>query len=308
MTERHPRVTPAFVLVGAPKSGTTAMYTYLSEHPAVFLPARKELHYFGSDLERRHRTPMSDADYAQHYLGAPAGAVAGTAFVWYLYSRNAAAEIAEAAPGALIIAMLRNPVDMLPALHAEHLSNGNEDIQDFAEALAAEPDRRAGRRIPPEAHLPQGLLYSEVPCYAEQLERYFQAFGRDRVHVVLFDDFRRDPAGAYADVLSFLELDATFRPPSFAVINPRHGIRSHRMRRFLSHPPAFSRRVARTVMPAPVRRRLWERMATANARAVSATPLPSDLRRQLGSMFADEITRLESLLGRDLAEWREEPS
>jgi len=49
-------------------------------------------------------------------------------------------------------------------------------------------------------------------------------------------------------------------------------------------------------------------MATANARAVSATPLPSDLRRQLGSMFADEITRLESLLGRDLAEWREEPS
>ena len=71
--------------------------------------------------------------------------------------------------------MLRNPVDMLPALHGEHIANGNEDITDFTAALDAEPERRAGRRIPPHAHLPQGLWYTDVPRYAEQLESSTEA-------------------------------------------------------------------------------------------------------------------------------------
>ena len=291
-------------MVGAPKSGTTAMYSYLAEHPSVFLPARKELHYFGSDLERRHRKPMSDADYDEQFAIAPAGATIGTAFVWYLYSQNAAREIAEVAPGARILVMLRNPVDMLPALQAENLSNGNEDIQDFEEALAAEEDRRAGRRIPPEAHLPQGLLYSEVPRYSEQLLRYFEAFGRDRINVTLFDDFRRDPAGAYAGILAFLGLDASFRPEAFAVVNPRHGVRSHRLRRFLSRPPEASRRVARAIVPPSVRRSLWRRLEAANQRAVAPSALPLATREHLQATFADEVDRLAQMLDRDLSDWR----
>ncbi len=280
------------------------MYAYLREHPAIYLPERKELHYFGSDLVRRHRVPMSDDVYDQHYAAVPAGSIVGTAFVWYLYSQTAAEEIARVAPTARIVVMLRNPVDMLPALHAENLSNGNEDIDGFAEALAAEADRRAGRRIPPEAHLPQGLLYSEVPRYTEQLQRYFHAFGRDRVHVVIFDDFRRDPAKAYADVLRFLDLDAAFQPSSFEIINPRHRIRSQRMRRFLSHPSGVSRRMARAFVPQRLRHGLWARLAAANTRTVSPPGVPPSVQQRLHSMFADEVERLSTLLDVDLSAWR----
>jgi hypothetical protein len=306
--DRSPRLPPDFVIIGAPKSGTTAMHAYLAEHPGIYLPARKELRYFGADLDPRYGRPLSDAGYDQHYEEAPAAALVGTAYVWYLFSRTAAAEIAQVAPAARMVAMLRNPVDMLPALHAEHLSNGNEDIDDFAAALAAEPDRRAGQRIPPEAHLPQGLLYSEVPRYAEQLQRYFDTFGREQVHVVIFDDFRRDPAAAYAGVLRFLGVDPSFSPGSFQTVNPRHRVRSHRLRRFLSRPPERARRVARAVIPQRLRRGAWARLAAANDRAVAAEPLSPALRQELQALFADEVTRLSALLDVDLSAWRAAPA
>ena len=203
MTTGEPRV-PDFFIVGAPKAGTTAMYEYLRTHPDLYLPERKELRFFGSDLDIRDRQQLTAEQYLAYFAPAPADALIGTAYVWYLYSRLAAEEIALFSPDARIIAMLRNPVSMLPALHGEHLANGNEDISDFTAALDAEPERRAGRRIPPHAHLPQGLWYTDVPRYAEQLERYFAVFGRDRVRVILFDDFVADIPATFRETLDFL--------------------------------------------------------------------------------------------------------
>lgn len=294
---------PDFFIVGAPKGGTTAMYQYLSRHPGLFLPERKELRFFGSDLDIRDRRPLTTDDYLAYFRPAPPRTQIGTAYVWYLYSRNAAAEIAEFAPSARIIAMLRNPVDMLPALHSEHLSNGNEDIVDFAAALDAEPDRRAGRRIPPHAHLPQGLRYSEVPRYAEQLERYFALFRRDRVHVILFDDFVANTPDAYRSVLQFLQVDDAFRPDSFAVVNANKELRSERLRHLLARPPEAPRRLIHHLVPARVRRMLHERASRWNVRSAERRPLPEGMRERLRAMFSDEVGRLSELLGRDLDQW-----
>jgi hypothetical protein len=300
---------PDFFIVGAPKGGTTAMYHYLRLHPELFLPARKELRFFGADLDIRDRRPLTTAEYLACFDEAGDAARVGTAYVWYLYSRTAAREIAEFAPGAQIIAMLRNPVEMLPALHSENLSNGNEEIADFDAAWEAEADRRAGRRIPPHAHLPQGLLYSEVPRYAEQIERYFKAFGRDRVRVILFDEFRADPATAYRDTLAFLGVADDFRPPSFAVINANRRLRSERLRHFLARPPAAPRRLIHHLVPRPVRRGLYDWAKGLNVRSVPRRPLSDATRERIRAAFRDEVTRLSELLGRDLSSWsaRDEP-
>jgi hypothetical protein len=300
---------PDFFIVGAPKGGTTAMYHYLRLHPELFLPARKELRFFGADLDIRDRRPLTAAEYLACFDEAGDAARVGTAYVWYLYSRTAAREIAEFAPGAQIIAMLRNPVEMLPALHSENLSNGNEEIADFDAAWEAEADRRAGRRIPPHAHLPQGLLYSEVPRYAEQIERYFEAFGRDRVRVILFDEFRADPATAYRDTLAFLGVADDFRPPSFAVINANRRLRSERLRHFLARPPAAPRRLIHHLVPRPVRRGLFDWAKGLNVRSVPRQPLSDATRERIRAAFRDEVTRLSELLERDLSSWsaRDEP-
>jgi len=303
MTSSRPERRPDFFIVGAPKSGTTAMYAYLRTHPQLYLPERKELRYFGRDLDVRDRRPLSEAEYLASFAQAGPDQLIGTAYVWYLYSTSAATEIRAFAPEARVIAMLRNPVDMMHALHGENLSNGNEEIGDFAAALAAEGERRAGRRIPAHAHLVQALWYSTVPRYTEQLERYERAFGRDRMHVIVFDDFSADPAAAYASVLRFLGVRADHRPAAFDVINRSKRTRSERLRHFLARPPALPRRVIRGLVPAPARRALYERAKRLNVTERQRPPMDADLRDRLRSQYVDEVERLSEYLGRDLRHW-----
>jgi hypothetical protein len=279
------------------------MYEYLRQHPQLFLPELKELRYFGSDLDIRNRVARSLDDFLAFFAEPGDARHIGTAYVWYLFSRNAAAEIHAFDPDARIIVMLRNPVDMVWALHSEHLFNGNEDIADFSAALAAEPDRRAGRAIPPEAHLPQGLYYSEVPRYTEQLRRYVDLFGRDRVSVTFFDDFVDDPATAYANILGFLGVDATFRPPAFDVINANRRTRSDRLRRFLTRPPELPRRVIRRFVPSRIRRGLYDRAKGFNVEYAQRAPMPEETREHLRRLFAPEVEELSNFLGRDLSRW-----
>lgn len=299
----HPLPKPDFFLVGAPKSGTTAMYEYLRAHPHLCLPERKELRYFGSDLDIRDRHALTPDEYLAYFAGCGEARRIGTAYVWYLFSKAAASEIAAFSPDATIVVMLRNPVEMLPALHAEHLSNGNEDISDFTAALDAEADRRAGRRIPQHAHLPQGLLYSEVPRYTEQLERYYRAFGRERVHVILYDDFRDDTEGAYRALLERLGVDPSLGSPSYEVINPRKRVRSERMRHFLARPPDLPRRVIRRLVPATVRHQLHARATRMNFALAPPAPMPPETQARLEEMFSGEIASLSHLLERDLSAW-----
>ena len=294
---------PDFFIVGAPKSGTTAMYAYLRDHPGIFLPERKELRYFGSDLEIRDRRALTETEYLAHFDAARADQLVGTAYVWYLYSATAAREIRAFAPDARIVAMLRNPVDMLHALHGENLFNGNEDIGDFGAALSAEVDRVAGRRIPPHAHLVQALWYSTVPCFTEQLRRYEEAFGRERMHIIVFDDFSADPAAAYADLLGFLGVTADAGPSRFAVVNAAKRTRSEWFRHFLARPPEPARRLVRAVLPPAVRRGLYERAKRLNVVERGRPPLDETLRQQLRRQYRDEVARLSEYLGRDLSHW-----
>jgi hypothetical protein len=279
------------------------MYEYLRAHPQLFLPERKELRFFGRDLEIRDRHTLTLDEYLGYFAEAGEAVRVGTAYVWYLFSRSAAGEIADFAPDATIVAMLRNPVEMLPALHSEHLSNGNENIADFTRALDAEPDRRAGLRMPPHAHLVQGLLYSEVPRYTEQLERYIDAFGRERVQVILYDDFRRDTEGTYRKLLVALGVAPDFRPGAFEVINPNKRLRSEWLRHFLARPPELPRRVIRRCVPPRIRRGLYERAKQLNVTFAPRPAVPPETVARLKAMFAGEVERLSVLLQRDLSHW-----
>src|SRR5664280_2899277 len=209
---------PDFFIVGAPKCGTTSLNTYLAEHPSVFM-AKKEQHFFGSDLAPSWPQPTAER-YFDSFAGTEWAMRRGEASGWYLWSRRAAEEICAYSSSAQIIAMLRNPVDMLPSLHSQYLHDEIDDLKDFAEALAAEDDRRCGRRIPPlNGSYPWRLFYKDVIRFHEQLERYYTVFGRDQVHVILFDDLVGDPATTYRRALEFLGVDPAF-VPTFRVMNP----------------------------------------------------------------------------------------
>lgn len=289
---------PNFFIVGAPKCGTTAMNDYLEKHPEIFIPEIKEVHFFGRDLHFSKGALRDEAAYLALFQGATEPR-RGEASVWYLYSRSAAQEIHAFNPSAKIVVMLRNPVDMLYSQHSQFLYNGNEDIADFREALAAEPERKAGQRVPKSAHLAQGLLYSETVRYAEQLARYFDLFGRDNVHVILYDDFRADLPETYRRTLRFLGVREDFLP-EFAVVNPNKRARSAVLRDFVQAPPEGIKRLSRLLFPRSVRQRVMKGLDRANIRYEARAPLDPALRAELEHRFAPEVEKLAQLLDREL--------
>jgi len=293
---------PNLFIVGAPKSGTTAMWSYLGKHPDIFA-AGKEYHFFGSDLAYRNQQRPDSDRYLSNFDRATDERYLLDASIGYLVSKRAAAEIASYSPDARIVAILRNPIDMMHSLHSELLFQGDEDVADFGEALALEEARLRGEHIPDACQSVWALSYRAVAHYSEQLTRYFDALGTERVHVVVFDDLVADTAGCYQAVLEFLDVDRTF-VPDLPVVNANKVARSGLMVRLLRSPPPFVRRLGRmAVQNQNARRALGGRLQSLNAGTRSRRPIDPGLRRALEAEFHSEVATLGELLGRDLTGW-----
>lgn len=295
---------PNFFVVGAPKSGTTAMAYFLSQHPDVFMLYRKEAHFFGSDLEKvPHSFFVLDRDrYLSLFREADGAPRQGEASVMYLMSRNAAREIADFDPQAKVIIMLRNPVDMLPSYHSQLLWGAYEDIPDLEQALAAEADRRQGRRIPRCTMMRDALYYREVVRYADQVARYVDALGPDNVQVIVYDDFAADTLGTYRETLRFLGIRTDF-VPRLRRVNENKVVRSFRVAQWLQDPPPAMDLLLGLL---PDRLRYWfvGKLQRLNTRYVKRVPISARLRAILQAEFEPEVLRLEALIGRPLPAWR----
>jgi hypothetical protein len=294
---RPPSRGPDFFLVGAPKSGTTALTQYLSEHPEISMCSRKEVHYFARDLFPDKE--LTESEYLQLFPIAPGAKRIGEASVWYLYSERAASQIKAFAPHADIIIMLRNPPEMLHSLYSQFVYGGKEPAESFEAALALDAEREAGRverRFIP-------LSYRHAAMYAHQVERYLRTFGQDHVHIIIFDDFVGDVGAEYRRVCEFLRVDDAFFP-KLPVVNSNLTVRNRAMMDFLRRPPDGLKRVVRAVMPHRLRVGVWRTILRANQRSEPRTPMPYPLRRRLEVEFEGEVERLGELLHRDLSMWR----
>lgn len=298
---------PDFFIVGAPKCGTTAMDRYLSAHPDIFM-ARKEMHHFGADLKfgphffRRNRD-----EYLAEFEHASGQSRLGESSVWCLFSETAATEFKSFNPDARIIIMLRDPVEMLHSLYYTFRWDNNEVLPTFEEALAAEDERRAGRKLGRATYLAQGLVYSDVVLYARQVERYFNVFGRNRVHVILYDDFKKNVPETYRKTLEFLGVNPAAAPKNFEVINDNKYTRFGALRSVMSDPRLRSTVLAvRPWVPKFVFSAMQKTDAAVrrfNSSVGRRPELNPELCGKLSRKFAPEMERLGLLLRRDLSHW-----
>ena len=174
---------PDFFIVGHPKSGTTALYEMLRRHPQVFMPDVKEPRFFAEDLRSRLQAgavagaprealPETLEEYLALFADALPGQVVGESSPSYLRSAVAAQLIADAQPGARIIAILREPASFMRSLHLELVQNRVERELDLRRALA---DEHAVAGSTPAPGLPR---YTDRVRYVEQLRRYHAVFSR----------------------------------------------------------------------------------------------------------------------------------
>jgi len=283
------------------------MNAYLATHPDIFM-AQKEMHCFGSDLQfgpNFYRRTMPE--YLAEFSRRNGELRSGESSVWYLYSTQAAAEIKAASPNAQIIIMLREPVELLHSLYCAFRADSNEHIRTFAEAVAAQDDRRSGHRLSRRAYFKQGLIYGNVPRYTEQVRRYFECFGREQVHIITYDQFAADTKTVYENVLSFLGVDPVPARDHFPTINDNHAPRSSLLKAIANDPLIRGNMIAlRSWLPRPAfgaLRKIETWMTRANVQYQKRAKLDPDLRRKLKLEFAPEIERLSELIGRDLTHW-----
>ena len=301
---------PDFYVVGHAKSGTSALYTMLKRHPQVFMPDSKEPWFFAEELHERtpprpEGTPKTLDEYRAWFADATPEQLVGEASPLYLWSRTAAARIADVRPDAKVVAILREPASFLRSLHMQFVQSYVETENDFASALALEPARREGRKVPRWTYWPQALLYSEHVRYVEQLRRYLDVFPREQLLVLIYDDFRADNEGTVRQVLRFLGVDDSVAIDA-AEVNATVRARSQRLNTAV-HALAVGRgplsRGVKGAIKAVVPQRLRRgAVGAVRRRLVYAEPEPPDeaLMRELRRRHRDEVVELGEFLDRDL--------
>lgn len=293
-------------LVGAPKCGTTAMDSYLAAHPDICMSARKELHFFGSDLHSASFTkePKTYHDNFSHYDGEK---VLGESSVWYLYSRNAAREIAEYSPEARILIMLRNPVDMIYSNYYQMLYNGNEHVKPFSKALRLEEERKNGNYIYPGTHFINSLFYLDTAAYYQQVKRYLETFSRSSVKIILFEEFMGNTDAVFREVLDFVEVDSAISL-ELPVVNANKVVRNDTLNRSLRGKSYVGKWLKGLGKNSWANDKLKENVKSAISRINISTekrpPLSAEDREYIYSYLKEDIDRLEDLIERDLSSWK----
>jgi hypothetical protein len=310
---------PDFFLAGAPKCGTTALYRYLNQHPALYLSPIKEPHFFADEVRRAAfcsqwrsqasaraaaqqeylrgevREPFSGgpvedlADYLKLFRNAGPGQLTGEGSTCYLWSPSAARNIARVIPGAKILVVLRNPVERAFSQYLHTLTFADRKIS-FANHIQLALDS-------PSQLLGEIYPFLHFGLYSSQLARYYQHFPPEQIHVGLYDDYVAHPRRFVQQVFRFLGVDADFQPDFSQRYMEPAVPRSWLAQRALRG--STLKAAVRSLLPASARaplRKLFYRRR--HALQMSAAD-----RNRLADLYRDDVARLSRMLGRDLSAW-----
>jgi hypothetical protein len=202
-----PRSLPDFIIIGAQKSGTTSLYSFLTQHPQVFRALQKEVHFFNQHYEKGPRW------YRAHFPPTkelPPGSITGEATPRYISNPLVPKRICELVPDVKLVAILRDPAERAVSNYFQGVRAGWER-RPILEALSAD-----------EALIDRAALgwnelaimkrqYKSRGLYFEQLERYLRYFSREQLLILKSEAFFNDPHETLAAAFDFLGVDPGFK-------------------------------------------------------------------------------------------------
>lgn len=296
---------PNFLIIGAQKCGTTALYDVLRQHPEIYMSPVKEPFYFVLDgappsfqtpsEEYRAMLRYSNESYAALFAGATNQRAIGEASALYLSSyqpERTAARIQAFNPQMRLIALIRQPAERAWSAFQYYYARGIEPLKRFEPALAAEATRQNNNDLPDLRHFANG-------CYFANLKPYFERFPREQIRVYLYEEWNQQPQAVLRDIFAFLGVDET------VVITPQRqnvtvSYRAQWLHNFLNNPNPIRRRLEQ-ILRGRLRARVYGKLRAYNRRR--QPPLAAGLRRTLTERYRSDIEQLQTLIRRDLSHW-----
>jgi len=278
---------PNFLIIGDVKSGSTSLYSYLRQHPEVYMPSElKELRYFAFDKGNSYhvRAKSTHVRTLTEYLGyfekcGNAKAI-GEASPNYLRSPGAAQRIKEQIPDAKLIVCLRHPAERLHSLYQMHYRAGltRQAFDEYLFGLSA-------------TRIKGNFYWPDLNCY-------FQLFDREQISVILFDDLKANAEKVVKSVYKHLDVDASFLP-DLTPMNTGGMPKSKFFYGFVMRSKDLLRKFG---TPPVGLRNAWAEMSK---KLLLRTEIDPQLRRKILEVCQDDIGRTQELIRRDLSMWFE---
>lgn len=302
---------PTFLVIGAAKSGTTALYSYLGQHPDVYVPALQEPSWFSFDGQTLEFTAPDGAEpalnrsitersiYEELFADAAPGQARGDVSPAYLYWPGTAEKARSEVPEARVLAILRNPVDRAYSAFMHARREGREPLADFRSALEAEPER-ISRNC--------GFIwrYRDLGRYPIQVRRWLDQFPPDQIMFGTYDEFSADPVGFCRRAQAFIGVDDGFTPRTDVRYNVSGVPRSRTAYRLLGS-GSWPSRALRRIAPASARQTLKRIQARTRSRLMQRVPIDPELRAELVAAWRPEVEELSALVDLDLEPWLANP-
>ena len=289
---------PHFLIVGAPKCGTTSLHFYISQHPDVNT-SPKEIHYFGSDLQYKTKKPTLE-EY-QNYFSKKG--LNGDASVWYLYSESIFKELKDLGIKPKIIILIRNPTEVAYALHSQNIVDANEDVLSFECALKLEEQRKKGFKLPKDVDPPRTVLYKDTVYYYPRIKKFQDEFGVENVFVGLQEKLKNTPLLFLKELELFLNL-SHFNNYDFTKQNENKTVKFNKINHFIKKAGSTQIAIFRFLIPfKSLRKKIVDTIYFKNLDIAKRKKLDPTTKSLLEQEFNPGIKKLDNIIKPDISHW-----
>jgi len=291
---------PDFIVLGAPKSGTTSLHNYLKQHPKIFVPQRKEINYFSSDLKSK-RSPTRK-EYYSNFERCTNELRIGDVAVFYLFSESAVKNIIRELGQIDLICILRNPIEAVQAYHSHMVWTGNEDLDSFEDALKAQKSRTSLLQLPKNLYQnPKTLQYLEIFNYGKQIERILDYISPEKLKIILFDDFKNDVKFIMDDLYRLLNCETI--DTNYPIYNQAKKVRFSIFQNLIVSKNPIKNMVSKIIGNPNRKRYLVNMLKEWNSKKIKRSPLNESMKNYLIEYYRDDLKKLEKIIGRDMSCW-----
>ncbi|MGC1245004.1 MAG: sulfotransferase [Spirulinaceae cyanobacterium] len=297
---------PNFLIIGAPKAGTTALYRYLKEHPQIYMSPLKETQFFvfvdEEDLSfssnepflKQYKQTKDIESYHTLFKGISQEIAIGEVSPWYIYLPKVASKIRKYIPDVKIIAILRDPVERA---YSNFLHSVRDDIEpvniSFAQAMELEAERIRNNWSPRFHYKQKGFYYT-------QMKRYFDLFKPEQIKVYIYEEFQEKQIDILRDIFIFLGVDNTFVPDISKKYNDSRIPRSRVYNKIMLRAnPVDS---ISSILPSSLRNKIKNRLVKINL-SEQKPNLPKAVREKFIKEYREDILKLQDLIQKDLSHW-----